>query len=61
MKVHLQKTTIQGGKKYTYRMPECGKTGRVNAFLNYVCKETFIEISKSDKSRCCVNCLAALG
>ena len=36
MKVHLQKTEIQGGKKYTYSMPECGKRGRVNAFLNYV-------------------------
>jgi hypothetical protein len=60
MKMHLQKTRIQGGKKYTYSIPECGKSGRVNGFLHLASTETFKIISEKDKSRCCVNCLAAL-
>jgi hypothetical protein len=53
-------TRKENGKTLRYRMPECGKRGRSNAFLMLVSLETFKEISESDKSRCCVNCLASL-
>ncbi len=60
MKIHLQKTRIQGGKKYTYSIPECGRRGSSNAFLRLTTLESFKQMSESDRSKCCVYCLAAL-
>jgi hypothetical protein len=60
MKVHLQKTRTQNGKIVKYSIPECGKRGSSNAFLRLTSLEIFKNISKTDKSRCCVNCLAQL-
>jgi hypothetical protein len=57
MKMHLQKTRIQGGKKVIYSIPECGKKGSSNAFLAIVSKEQFLTL---DKNNCCINCLASL-
>ena len=57
MKIHLQKTKIQGGKKIIYSIPECGKKGNSNHFLAIVSKEQFLEL---DKKNCCINCLALL-
>lgn len=60
MKIHLQKTRTQNGKKVKYSIPECGKRGSSNAFLYLASLELFRGLSQKDKKKCCVNCLAAL-
>lgn len=60
MKTHLQKTRKQNDKIVRYSIPECGKRGSSNAFLNMASLEVFKNISENDRGRCCVNCLAAL-